>query len=351
MSAPELPPDQEALRTATALARTDRTRIVRLRGEGAREAALWLLPSRLHLRDAQARQSLLLDERGRPIADVLVCADDEDYLLLLDGPGDPVAHVRAHARGDVEIQDLSADHEVIELHGPWAWELVAEVLGPDLVALPYLSFFRLDEGLCVRAGRTGEFGYHLVAPRTDAPALAARFLERGEAFGVREIGADALSLAMFESWFFDAHHVPEGATPLELQLQWRLAPDRDHLGRDAIERRRAERSEVQVCLLSAHEMAPGDPVTLAGRFVGRVTRAARSPVCGAWMAAALVELRLGHGGIDRLRVRDLPARTASPPLVDNRSLYVDPRRHSFRTRDEIAFGSLVRAPRAQMEPA
>jgi glycine cleavage system aminomethyltransferase T len=343
MSETTLPPELAAIRTATALARSLGTRMVRLRGEGAREAALWLLPSRLHLRDAQARQSLLLDASGRPIADVVVCADDEDYLLLLDGPGDPVAHVREHARGDVAVEDLADDHALLEVHGPWAWELVAEVLGADLVALPYLNFFRIDEGYCVRAGRTGEFGYQLVVRRDEADRVATRIVERGAELDLAEVGADALSLCGFENWFFDAHHVPPGATPIELQLQWRLATDRDFLGREAIEARRASATTLQVCLLASDAVAAGDRVSLDGRDVGKVTRAERSHVRGEWIVSALVEARLAHGGIDRFAIGSARARSVAPPLVDNQSLYVDPRRHAYRTRDEVRFRPLVRA--------
>jgi glycine cleavage system aminomethyltransferase T len=332
-----------AIRTRTAIARTGQTRIVRLRGEGARDAALWLLPSRLHLRDAQARQSLLLDEAGRPLADVVVAADDEDYLLLIDGPGDPLAHVRANLRGDVRMEEHDATHEVIDVHGPWAWELVSEVLGSDLLALPYLNFFRMDEGICVRAGRTGEFGYHLLVKRDASDAVMARFVERGAELEVAEVGAEAVALAGFENWFFDARHVPEGATPVELSLSWRLASDRDFLGRDAIEKRRTSPGPRQACVFASTEVRAGERVLLEGHDVGVITRAAFSPSRQSWFASALVEPRLVCAGIE-LVAGAATLRTIAPPLVDNQSLYVDPRRHTYRTRDEVRFGSPRTAP-------
>lgn len=345
---PTLPPEQAAIRTAVAMARTGTTQLVRLRGEGARQTALWALASRLHLRDAQARQSLLLDEHGHPIADVLVCADDEDFLLLVEGPVDAVTHLRTHARGEVAVENLSEHHDVIELHGPWAWELVAEVLGSDLVALPYLNFFRIDAGYCVRAGRTGEFGYHVIVERAHADALYARFLDMGRAFDLVEVGRDALSLAGFENWFFDPWHVPPGATPIELQLEWRLADDRDHLGRAALEQRRPQSTHRLLCLLCEHEIAAGDAVVLGKRAIGEIVRAAWSHARGEWIASALVERAFAHGGIDRFAVRGKRVRSAAPPLIDNRSLYVDPRRHSYRTREELRFGPLARQGRAAM---
>lgn len=332
-----------AIRSATAIARTKQTRIVRLRGEDARTAALWLLPSRLHLRDAQARQSLLLDEGGHPIADVIVAADDEDYLLLIDGPGDPIAHVRANARGVVSVEDLDATHEVIDVHGPWAWELVSEVLGGDLLALPYLNFFRMDEALCVRAGRTGEYGYHLIVPRENTEAVYARFLSKAADFDLVEVGLDAVALASFENWFFDARHTPADATPVELSLSWRLAPDRDFLGREAIDARRAAETPRQACVLASAEVRAGDRVSLDGRDVGVIARAAYSPSRESWFASAMIEPRLVYAGIE-LGAGGATLRTLAPPLVDNQSLYVDPRRHTYRARDEVRFGVPRTAP-------
>ncbi len=339
MSASDAGAQYAAIRTRVGVARTGQMRILRLSGEDARTAALWLLPSRLHLRDAQARQSVLLDVDGRPIADVVVAADDEDYVLLVDGPGDPVAHVRANLRGrDVTLTELDATHEVIDVHGPWAWELVSRTLGEDLLALPYLNFFRMDEGLCVRAGKTGEYGYHLLARREQADAIHARFLADGAEMEAIEVGAEALSLAGFENWFFDAHHVPAGATPIELSIGWRLAADRDFLGRTAVEKRRSDGGLRQACLLAAGEVQLGERLMIDGRDVGTVTRAAHSPARGQWIASALVEPRLVCARIELTTVSGVRVTTTAPPLVDNQSLYVDPRRHTYRTRDEVRFG-------------
>ena len=337
MSDLDLVGQHTAIRTRVAIARSGQ-RVLRLKGEDARAAASWILPSRLHLRDAQARQSLLLDEAGAPIADVVVAADDEDYLLLVDGPIDALAHVRAHLRGDVALVDVSETHTMIEVHGPWAWELVAQALGEDVLALPYLNFFRMDECLCLRAGRTGEYGYHLIVARDAADALHARLAERGVELEAAIVGEEALALAAFENWFFDARHAPRGITPVELGLSWRLAPDRDFLGRAAVDRRRLESAPRQACVVATSAVRAGDRVVLEGRDVGEITRALDSLSSGTWIASALIDPRLVYAGITLATGTGVALRTVAPPFVDNQSLYVDPRRHTFRARDEVRFG-------------
>jgi len=342
-------PGQRALRTSAAYARTSRAVPLWLRGADAREAALKVLTSRLLLRDGQAQQALLLDETARPLADVTVCADDEDYLLVVDGlsPADLHAHLNQHLEGmDVTIEGASESHEVISVHGPFGWELLVEVLGSDLMALPYLNFFRLDEGYALRGGKTGEFGYELVVRRELADGIEQALADKGAAFDAQKLDADALSLAQFEAWFFDPQFVPEGATPLELQLQWRLSR-RPFVGKTAIDGRRELHTtqpglaQKLVCVLLSDAARPGEAVSSEGEKVGSLFRAERSEVTGLWLGSAMVSARYAHAGLD-LTIAGVRARTIAPPLLDNRSLHVDPRRHGYATRDEITFGPLTR---------
>lgn len=360
-------PGHRALREAAAYLRHDRSGpsvdVLWLRGDGARDAVLRLLSSRLLLRDGQAQQSLLLRDDGTILADVTVCADDESYLLVIErgplGRDALLQHLAARLDGldDVALEDAAPTHEVISLHGPFAWELVAEVLGQDLVALPYLNFFRMDEGLVLRAGKTGEFGYDLLVRRELADGLVTRIAEAGAAFDAVEIDAGTLSAARFEGWFFDPsidYPAIEGlgpVTPIELQLQWRLS-QREHVGRAALLSRRAALSErpelarkLACVVLSA---TPEDDVLrLDGAPVGALVRKATSPASGLVFGAALLRADLAHAGLV-LDAAGARAKVVAPPLLDNRSLYVDARRHAYRTRDEIAFGapSRLSAPEA-----
>lgn len=339
-------PELEAIRTRVALS-ASRSVPLAMRGDDARDALLHLLPSRLHLRDAQARESLLLNDEGRPIADVIVCADDEDYLLLVEGltPEALGAHIEAHLPAGLAPEVTRLDHAVLSLDGPFAWELVAEALGDDLIALPYLNFFRIDAGFCVRAGKTGEFGYELLV-RPDAVDDVARALESvGERYGLVRVSDAARALCRFENWFFDPWHVPAGVTPIELGLQWRLDRGRSWVGKAAVDARRESARRLS-CLVAAESIEVGAAVRLGERVIGEVVRAERSAVREEWIAAALMEREWAHGGIDRYTVGDQRVRTMAPPLIDNRSLYVDPRRHSFQVVDEIAFPPLLRGPRA-----
>jgi hypothetical protein len=79
------------------------------------------------------------------------------------------------------------------------------------------------------------------------------------------------------------------------------------------------------------------------RRAPRRRHAGASPTRGDWLAIAIVERALAHAGLDGFTVGGVPARTLSAPAIDNRSLLVDPQRHSFATRDTDRFPPLVRS--------
>src|SRR5687767_12542776 len=129
-----------ALRASVALSAMDHVAAVRVRGGGAFEAVDHLVSGDLFVRDGRMLHTLMLDEGGRPIADLYVCADDDELILLLEGLS--AAELRAHAethlpRGlDARFDDLGETHRILSLNGPYAWELVAGWMGADIIGLP-----------------------------------------------------------------------------------------------------------------------------------------------------------------------------------------------------------------------
>jgi glycine cleavage system aminomethyltransferase T len=346
-----------AIRTSVALgvALGDATHVACLHvsGGGAFEALSRVSSADLFLQDAQMRPSLLLREDGTPFADVYVCRSDESFYLLAEGAPAPLlaAHLRAHAEpgAEIEIRDLGGTHDVLSLRGPYAWELLGECLGPDLVGLPYLSLYRApfagagDGVLCFRAGKTGEYGYDLVVFRRDAATLRARLEERGRAFDLGAVSLDALDLCALENGFFNVRREGRaGLDPIELQLQWRTSYGRDFAGAEALRaRRKAGPARRLTHAVATAPLCGGEVIELDGMPIGTLLQGVSSPLRGDWVALALLDLPYAHAGIARYVARGaggaVPIRTVSPPLCDNRSLYVSPQRHAYRTRDRDAF--------------
>lgn len=335
----------DAIRLATAWCDASPMVVLRVSGAAAFATLDRLCPAALSLQDTQLRPTVLLREDGTVFADVYVARDDEHYFLLSEGPSavELEAWVRTHAAGAaLQLERLESSHQLLSLHGPWAWELLASVLGPDVIGMPYLSFLRCEGGtICFRAGKTGEYGYELLVPNAEFETVRGSLLKHGPGWNLAKVSLDALDQCALENWFFNIRK--EGAaqlTPLELGLQWRLAPTKDFIGAPAVKARRSAQKTRLTCLLADAAVAVGAAVLLDGREIGKVLSAAESPALGSWTVAALLELPLAMPGILRLRIGHATARTVSPPVLNNRSLHVSPQRHTWADRGAAQFPPL-----------
>src|SRR5690606_32374927 len=118
-----------AIRRSAALSPGDHIACARVSGADAHEAIDRVSPRELYVRSGQMLHTLLLDPDARPVADVYLCADEDDFLVLAEGPDGPALAelLAAGARGlDAAVTDLGASHGVLCLNGPYAWEVLAE---------------------------------------------------------------------------------------------------------------------------------------------------------------------------------------------------------------------------------
>lgn len=344
-----------AIRTGVAWSTEPQGVCLRLTGDDAWNTLDRVCPADLFVRDGQVRPSVLLDEQARVFADVYVGSDDEGYLLFSEGPTAEhlTLHLKTHAPAGakVAIEDMTAAHDLVSIHGPYAWELVGELLGPDLIGLPYLYFYRTEDVLCLRAGKTGEYGYDLLIPKDRTPSLLDKLEEVGRAFDLRRVGLAALEQCSLENGFFNVRREgARGLTPIELGVQWRVSYRKEYVGSAALAALRKEGwSRRATTVLAEHPLSAGDAVSLDGARIGEILAAGESPLLKAHVGIALIDRPFGHAGIDRFTAvpaagdgaAPIPLTTVSPPVLDNRSMYINPQRHAYATRGRDAFPKIA----------
>jgi len=339
-----------AIRQSCALSRMDHAVYLRLSGPDAYEAADRLFPATLRLRDAQIMLTLLLKEDGTTLVDVQLGREDDNFLLVAEGlPADQlIALVRERMPegAQVDIENISEANDVLSLNGPYAWEVMSALTGPEIVGMPYGTIFRIRGWTCFRAGKTGEYGYDIIVPKEESAAVVAQILEIGKKFDLQQASLAALDRCALENWFFNIRK--EGSanlTPLELQLQWRISYQKDYVGAEALRGRRAAGTKQRmVCLVSKSPLETGSDVYYGGKVVGKIANADFASLRGEWVAHGIVDVRLSRPGLEGLTAGSPSGarlRSVIPPVLNNRSLYVNPQRHSFRTRSEVTYPELV----------
>lgn len=347
----------QAIRGGVALHRP-RPGLVRVRGAGAYELVEGLCPRDLFVRTGQLLHAMILDDDGGAAADLYVAPEDDDFLLVADGLDDDrlaellAAHAPPPARAaGFELERLGQSHAVVSLTGPYAWELLTRVAGPELATFGYLTRFALPElapgVICLRAGSTGEYGYDLLIPERESAAVDARLRELGEAFDLLEVSQQAVDRCALESGFFcPRHRGVLGRSPVELQLQWRLSPERsDYRGAAGVAAARERPPARRLCWVIGRleDPAPalGSVVTRGGVALGELIEGFVSPLLGCFVGLALIDRSLAHPWIAELFADGRELRTEAPPLVQSRSIFIDPRRHVYAHRDEDEFPPIV----------
>ena len=103
------------------------------------------------------------------------------------------------------------------------------------------------------------------------------------------------------------------------------------------------RNHVLATSEAERETRVGDPLTVDGRRIGEVVARAPPLDGGGDRVLAALDLPYANPGLT-CELDGAPVVTRSAPFVTNRSLFVNPQRHAWATRDEIELPPELRWP-------
>ena len=183
-----------------------------------------------------------------------------------------------------------------------------------------------DDLFVARTGYTGEDGWEIVVPGTDAPALWEKLLEAGVApcgLGARDTLRLEAAMNLYGS------DMDESISPLEAGLAWTVAwePEgRDFIGRAPTEALREDanrRRFVGLLLEDKGVLRNHQKVIVEGVGEGEITSGGFSPTIGRSIALA----RVPAGDYDRAQVdvrgKLLNVRIVKTPFVRNGQIRID----------------------------
>lgn len=341
-----VPSGLRAIREGVAWAALDSYAVLHVPGREARAALGRVSPLPLSLREGQALQTLFLHADARPFADVMICNTASGYTLFCEGPAptELAGWLTENAACSVEVQNNEL--RLFALTGPYAWQLVGELVGKEVYALPTLFHHRFGAWGCLRAGKTGEYCYLLTVPRGQCDAFLSRLQEVGADFDLAPATALDLAQAALETWNFNIFREgqAQGVTPIELQLQWRVSFARTstYPGADALRKRQQEGvTQRLTMLLGQGDLIAGDTVFCGDAPIGVIVNAGYCAIRREWAAMALLNRPFAVSGIHAYHAEhdgsQVSLRTASPPVICQRSLFVTPGQHTYRNRNEYRF--------------
>jgi aminomethyltransferase len=309
-------PEHLAVRTRAGLFDVSHMGQLEIRGAGALAFVQRMLSNDIdRIGAGQAQYTLLLDERGCPIDDLIAYRFADDHLLLVVNASRVDADrgwLESHLDGSVELDDLSDGVAMLALQGPGA-------LG--LVELPELAPFAFTQGdvcgvraIVARTGYTGEPGVELMV----AAERAGELWDALTAAGAAPAGLAARDTLRLEVCYpLYGNDLDERHTALESGLGWVCALDRkDFVGAEPLRAQRAAGGHDRLVAFRVEGRGiPRQGMPVVPR--GEVTSGTMSPSLRIGIGMAYVPADRAAEGTELeidARGRPLAARVARKPL-------------------------------------
>jgi len=308
-------------------------------GDGAAEALEALLPGDISaLKPGRVRYSLLLNEQGGILDDLMVTFTGEHFYLVVNGATkwDDIAHLREHLPDEITLNHLE-DLGLLALQGPKA----AEALMGIGVEPEHAGYLQADElkfmqagpfvwngvrlGIS-RTGYTGEDGFEISVAAESVAALADALVSQPQ---VKSVGLGARDSLRLEAGLpLYGHDLTEEIDPVSAGLSFAISKSRrtqgGFPGAERIQRLLAQGSETcRVGLALEGRMAAreGAPVFRGESRVGVVTSGGFSPSLQRPIAMAYIDADMSTEGTSltvEMRGKRLEVAVVPMPFVPHR---------------------------------
>lgn len=298
----------------------------------------WLAGNVPKIRFGRVLHTFLADpDDGLLVGDCYVANNDQEFILVCESilpDAELDGLMQAAGAAEAQLKDLSSSHVLLSLDGFKAWAVVKKLFGPDVLGLPYLSIenysFQGEPVRLIRAGKTSEFGYLLLAPSGVAGALFDTLRREVEQCGGRLCGADIHDDLRLEGRFFNIHREGQRVRdPLVLGLQWMIDFEKEKFsGSDPIKRRRAAGLDRKIIGLAAEPgceaFQDGAHIYHQDRSVAEVVTSCFSYVSNQRIGLAVFPAALAYAGLTfQLGAPEgPPVRSISMPPIMPKSLSV-----------------------------
>jgi aminomethyltransferase len=260
----------------------------------------------------QSRYSLVCNEAGGVLDDVIISKDVKNWILVCNASNREklVKHftrVRHDGDFDFDMADNTEGTAMVALQGPKVIDRVAGVLPVDIKALKRYgfesgSYMGLLKFTIFRSGYTGEDGVEMIIPAKVAP-LAMKLIAgktEKETATIKPAGLGARDTLRLEAGMpHYGHELSESIDPISAGLGWAVDLNKDFIGAEALRKIASEgpkRKLVGLELEGKRIARQGSPVIHDGKSIGEVTSGTLSPTLGKSIAMAYVDSALAREG-------------------------------------------------------
>ena len=259
---------------------------ISVKGEDAREFLNWILTNDLSsIKPGDVIYSLLLNEDGGTIDDLLVCCvNEEEFLLIVNASNSDkdFEWIKSlSSEEEVTVENISDSYSLLALQGPKSAEILQRVIPFD-EKLKYYGFTGgIFEGVPVtisRTGYTGEDGFEILIP-DKVEALWDAFLEAGKEEGIAPCGLAVRDLLRIEAGYpLYGHELSDDIDPVTAGLKWAVKKgETEFVGKSSISDKKREKKRIGFEIEGRAVPREGFPIYIGEESAGIVTSGTFSP--------------------------------------------------------------------------
>lgn len=277
--------------------------------------------------DGKALYSCMLNENGGIVDDLIVykiCTDHYRMVINAATHDKDLAWINKNINDfDVELAE-ETNIAMLAIQGPHAIEKTQQVFTKEQqTATKDLESFQgvaVNNWWIARTGYTGEDGYEIILPATEATEFWNKLIE----VGVKPCGLIARdSLRLEAGMRLYGSDMDETTTPLESGLGWAIAwepKDRDFIGKEALIKQKAigtTQKVVGLILEGRGVLRPHQKVILDDNNFGETTSGGFSPTLGVSIALARIPKITADKCFVEIREQQIPAKIVKPVFARN----------------------------------
>ncbi len=237
----------------------------------------------------QVQYSALTTPKGTFVDDILVYRMGPSHFFLCVNASNQEKDfqwIRDNARPGTEVLFRSPDFAQIAVQGPRSVEILQRLTEIPLPAMKYYWFaqgkFAGADTIVSRTGYTGEDGFEVYCPPSQAESVWQQIMDSGKSFGLAPAGLAARNTLRLEAKMaLYGNDIDETTTVLEADLGWICKLDKgDFIGREPL---LAQKQAGVKRLLVGFEMVERGiarehyPVEMNGERIGSVTSGSPAP--------------------------------------------------------------------------
>jgi len=276
--------------------------------------------------------SLLLNEKGGAIDDLLVyCMEESRFLLVVNASNSDKDFdwIAKKAEGKkVEVKNVSDNYALMAIQGPKADAIIRKICElPNIVK--YYTFVEGEvdsvPAVISRTGYTGEDGYEIYIAPEYAEQVWQALLDAGVDEGLEPCGLASRDLLRIEAGYpLYGHELTEDITPIKAGLKWAVKKDADDefVGKSGLDD--TNRSEKRIGFVMEGRAAARErnPIYSGDTVIGVVTSGTFSPsllkAVGMGYISKLGDSfpKCGEEIFIEVRGKKLPAKVSKMPFVE-----------------------------------